>query len=155
MSLADLIAGHDQDALIASSSKGVVIRAGKDVAAGKVRLAARDETSATLDADQQTATLSAAKLSDARCSCPATGLCRHIIASVLYLRASGGTPPQLVVWSHQHIASHQDIAAFAGADWPRAVSLAAEGGSVTGQSGRTVSLAATGEVASFFCLLSH
>ncbi|QBF33426.1 SWIM zinc finger family protein [Thalassococcus sp. S3] len=124
MSLAALLASSDDDALAALTSKGVLIRAKKDVDAGKVTLSAQEKDSATFNVAGEVLTLNAKSLDTARCTCPATGICRHIVAAVIFLRDqaevttdAGPVPLDFTL---------QEIEKFAGKDWPAACGLAEE-----------------------------
>ncbi|WP_064681719.1 SWIM zinc finger family protein [Rhizobium bangladeshense] len=78
------------DALLeAASSKGLLRRARRDVEAGLVRLSGWEGGTALAEADGESVRLSAGPLSQASCSCPATGLCRHILAGILVIRDAG------------------------------------------------------------------
>lgn len=62
----------------------------------------------------------------ARCDCPATGMCRHMLMAVLHLRAGAGSAPERPS-AQAEIAglSLSEIESFAGADWPQALRIAA------------------------------
>ncbi|PDT33252.1 hypothetical protein CO671_25975 [Rhizobium sp. M10] len=79
--------------LEAASSKGLLRRARRDVEAGLVRLTGWDGGTALAEADGESVRLTPGPLAAAGCSCPATGLCRHILAGILFIRDAGeGTP---------------------------------------------------------------
>ncbi|MBB2755689.1 UNVERIFIED_ORG: hypothetical protein GGI57_006437 [Rhizobium aethiopicum] len=80
--------------LEAASSKGLLRRARRDVEAGLVRLAGWDGGTALAEADGESVRLAAGPLAAATsCSCPATGLCRHILAGILFIRDAGEATP--------------------------------------------------------------
>ena len=87
MSLNATLAAHDTAALEALASAGAVRRAVRDVEEGKVRVLSRDDGSAVVEAGGQRVEIGAEGPRAARCACPATGLCRHVLAAVLALRA--------------------------------------------------------------------
>lgn len=121
MSLAQLLASQDEAALIALSSKGLVKRAQKDVQAGAVTITSRDDRQAECNVLGETVNLVGKSMSDARCTCTALGICRHILSAVLTLRE--GTPeakdmPEAIVFD---IAT---VKAFAGNDWAQACAIA-------------------------------
>jgi len=154
--LADLVASQDDGALAAAASKGVVIRAGKDVAAGKVRIESQDLAEARLVVDGKTVTISAKGLEAARCSCPAAGSCRHIVAAVIALRASrtaedveASSPPLKESATEIAQLPFEALAAYAGADWPRALALAGEGTEEQAGASRVVAFPDTGETVTF------
>ncbi|MBY0243353.1 MAG: SWIM zinc finger domain-containing protein [Burkholderiaceae bacterium] len=79
----------DDDALAALASTGLLRRAAKDVEAGKVAWQSPpDSKQAMLFADGQLVTLSPGGPANARCDCPAPGICKHILAATLWLRAA-------------------------------------------------------------------
>jgi len=99
----------DDSALEALANAGLLRRAVKDVEAGKVAWpegagpgAAGD--GGTVVADGQQVRLTSAGPRQARCDCPAPGMCKHILAASLWLRAQpageageGAAPPVDVV----------------------------------------------------------
>lgn len=79
----------DDNALAALASTGLVRRAAKDVEADKVAWASPpDSKQATLRADGQLVTLNPGGPAKASCDCPAPGICKHILAAALWLRAA-------------------------------------------------------------------
>lgn len=81
------LAVFDDAALETLTSKGIVRRAAKDVEGGKVTVT-ETEVGIVAVADGETVELDAGGPRNARCSCPAAGICRHTIAVVLALRAA-------------------------------------------------------------------
>ncbi len=79
-------AGFGDDVLEAAASKGLVRRARRDVEAGLVAAPAWEDGTAVLSSDGETVRLPPGPLSGARCTCPAGGACRHILAAVMALR---------------------------------------------------------------------
>lgn len=79
----------DDDALTALASAGLLRRAAKDVEAGKVELREPPgPTFALLLSDGQNVRIGADGPAGARCDCPAPGMCKHILAAALWLRAA-------------------------------------------------------------------
>lgn len=115
------IAASSDEVLAAAASKGVLIRALKDVEAGRV-----SGTGDRLAVEDQTVTLGA-NLAASRCTCPAVGLCRHILAAVIFSRGGAAAPEP------EDLPSLAALQAFAGADWADAVELARQGGLAEGQ----------------------
>ncbi|WP_208354031.1 hypothetical protein [Pseudaestuariivita rosea] len=127
MSLDAMLAAHDDTALEALTSKGLVRRAGRDAEAGKATITSRDATAAVIEADGYTVEIDEGGAKAARCPCPATGVCRHIILAVMTLRESGGdtAPPDLPLAQDElSQLSQEAVQKFAGADWDKAVNLA-------------------------------
>lgn len=80
-------ANYDDEALAALASVGLLRRAVKDVEAGKVAWHA-DGAASVVEADGQHVQLVLPGPGAARCDCPAPGVCRHILAAALWLRAA-------------------------------------------------------------------
>lgn len=77
----------DDDALAALASIGLLRRAAKDVDAGKVMLKEPIGPSvALIEADGQQVRIGQSGPAQARCDCPAPGICKHILAAALWLR---------------------------------------------------------------------
>jgi hypothetical protein len=74
------------EVLEAASSKGLLRRARRDMEAGLVRLAGWDGGTAIAETDGETVRLPGGPITAASCTCPANGLCRHILASILFAR---------------------------------------------------------------------
>ena len=112
------IAACSDEVLAAAASKGLVLRAVKDLEAGRV---------SGLTVEGQTVTLGAS-LAACRCTCPAVGLCRHILAVVIHVRDGQAAPE-----APEILPTLEELQAFAGADWADAVALARQGGVAEGQ----------------------
>lgn len=120
-----VVAQHDAAVLAAKASRGAVVLAEKDLAAGRVM--------AGSDVGFQVAgfsvTLDPNRLELAVCSCPAVGLCRHIIAAVLFARQMTGEGADIPAETASPAPAEVgfDVAAvqsFAKSDWSRARDLA-------------------------------
>jgi len=85
---------YDDDTLVALANAGLLRRAAKDVEAGKVLWAKPGDNASTVEADGQSIELDARGPQHARCNCPAPGLCKHILAAVLWLRTVSVTPSE-------------------------------------------------------------
>ena len=76
-------------------------------------------------------------LSSATCSCPATGMCRHILLAVLALRADApsdaGTEDVEIISARDTLATmtEAELQKFAGADWDKAITQASISGDAT------------------------
>lgn len=80
---------YDDDALVALANAGLLRRAAKDVEAGKVEWLEQSADAGVIGADGQRVSLDAKGLPQARCDCPAPGMCKHILGAVLWLRGQG------------------------------------------------------------------
>ena len=82
--LAAIVQSMDDEALAQLANAGLLRRARKDAAAAPPRLVI-DGAQACVETGGQTVRL-AALPSDCRCDCPASGICRHVLAALLFLR---------------------------------------------------------------------
>lgn len=125
MTLAALLESHDDTALSALASVGLVRRAGRDLKAGKVEITFRDDRSARVVADTQEVSISGDGLAAATCSCPAIGVCRHILLALMALRETSPETGQTDVGPTQSARQElldldeRDLRSFAGADWDK------------------------------------
>lgn len=122
MSFAAMLASHDEGALAALASAGLVKRARRDLEAGRASIVSWEGEAATVEADGHTVTLGPAGVMPGACTCPATGVCRHLVLAILALRADGpaASPPPSAA---DAVAALPDEAlrSFAGADWAGAL----------------------------------
>ena len=88
-------ANYDDEALAALASIGLLRRAAKDVEAGKVAWHPEGGAAAgSVAADGQRVQLALPGPAAARCDCPAPGVCKHILAAALWLRAAPAAGPE-------------------------------------------------------------
>jgi len=88
-------ASYDDESLATLASVGLLRRAAKDVEAGKVAWHADGGALAGLvAADGQRVQLHLPGPTAARCDCPAPGVCRHVLAAALWLRAAPAAGPE-------------------------------------------------------------
>lgn len=86
-------ANYDDEALAALASIGLLRRAAKDVEAGKVAWHPEGGAAAgSVAADGQRVQLALPGPAAARCDCPAPGVCKHVLAAALWLRAAPASP---------------------------------------------------------------
>lgn len=85
MSWRDVYRSFDDDSLATLANAGLLRRAIKDVEAGKVGW--QDQAGGVLLADGQAVRLDGGGPQKGRCDCPAPGICKHIVAASLWLRA--------------------------------------------------------------------
>ena len=128
MTLARFLATHDEAALEALTSKGVLRRALRDVESGLAEVTERTATSASVSADDQKVFIDGRGISHCSCTCTAGGKCRHIVMAVLLLRGRPEDAPALVPSASAvqglRELDEADLRKFAGADWPLAATLA-------------------------------
>ncbi len=133
MSLTTFLQAMDEAALLAAGSKGLLVRAKKDIEAGRVS----ELEPGKVQVGDEIVILSDTSLDAAKCTCPATGICRHILASVLFLRSAGAQEQDEAPAQPIKPFALDVVEKFAGADWPRALAhldngaLEGEDGSVT------------------------
>lgn len=95
MSVRAALAVFDNDALVALANKGLLRRAQKLFEAGRFSDVVDAAQTINLVVDGQDVTLTADGPRKAVCACPASGICQHILAAVLYLRdPADGTAAQ-------------------------------------------------------------
>ncbi|MDR2011696.1 MAG: SWIM zinc finger domain-containing protein [Rhodanobacter sp.] len=78
--------GYDDATLTSLANAGLLRRAAKDIEAGKVEWAEQSAENGVITADGQRVQLDARGPQQARCDCPAPGICKHILGAVLWLR---------------------------------------------------------------------
>ena len=82
----------DDEALAIAASKGLVRRAQKDLQKGAVPQLQHSTESLVWNVDGFTVTLPATGFLEAHCTCPATNVCRHLLAAYLWGRSQLQTP---------------------------------------------------------------
>lgn len=123
---------YDDAALEALAPKGVVRRARRDLESGLASIQERDAKAATLSCDSETVRIDARGPKSAQCTCPATGICRHILLAVMALNAGTPVAPPSADEEVKPTAiaelaalTQAELQTFAGADWQAAIALAA------------------------------
>lgn len=127
------LAAFDDDALATLANVGLVRRAHRDVAEGKVRTVHTAGGKATIEADGQAVVLDAKGPRGASCACQSSAVCRHRLAAVILLRdaldAGHEAAPPAEEASPASIVLDLDLAALARwagkAGWRAALDLAA------------------------------
>lgn len=101
---------YDDTALEVLANAGLLRRAAKDVEAGKLRWLENDDQGGLIEADDQQVRLNAGGVEGARCTCPASSCCKHILAAVLWLREQAAAPAQQEEQSDEDAALHEALA---------------------------------------------
>ncbi|MBN0042386.1 hypothetical protein JN535_19740 [Cellulosimicrobium cellulans] len=83
---AAVYAGYDDAGLATLANAGLVRRARKDVAAGKVAVVEQRADGAVLSVGGARVELDARGPAGARCACPTPGACQHVVAACLWAR---------------------------------------------------------------------
>jgi hypothetical protein len=103
------VAAHlDDDALAALANKGLVRRARKDLETSPPTLVGPDGDRLHVRIEDCSVNL-AQMPADSKCTCPATGVCRHILAAFIFLRES--TPAPAPGHSHEPVPQPEPSAA--------------------------------------------
>ena len=116
---------YDDDTLIALSNAGLLRRAMKDVEAGNIAWAEQDDHGGVITVDGQRVQLDAGGPQQARCDCPAPGICKHILGATLWLRKLDGPESVPVEPPAGDMAVAQDTASSNVLDEIRALQPAA------------------------------
>ncbi len=89
---AAVYAGYDDAALATIASPGLVRRARKDVAAGRVEPVEARPDGVVVTVGGVRVELDARGPAGARCACPTPGTCQHVVAASLWARETGAAP---------------------------------------------------------------
>ena len=89
---AGVYTGYDDAALATLANAGLVRRARKDVAAGKVDVLEQRADGAVLSVGGTRVELDARGPAGARCACPTPGACQHVVAACLWARDAATEP---------------------------------------------------------------
>jgi len=84
---------YDDETLATLANPGLLRRAAKDVEAGKVAWARQGAEDGVVEADGQRVQLDARGPQQARCDCPAPGICKHVLGAALWLRTLASEAP--------------------------------------------------------------
>ncbi|MFD0928692.1 hypothetical protein ACFQ1T_02755 [Methylophilus glucosoxydans] len=84
--LIDMLTRFDDDAFIALSNKGLFRRARKDFEQHPGKIVEENDTHITLQVNEQIIKIDAKGPAFASCSCPASGICQHILSASLTLK---------------------------------------------------------------------
>lgn len=88
-------AAYDDDALAALANRGLVRRAHKDLERLRPLATEVDEHAVLVHVEDFLVTIPES-IHDARCSCPATSVCRHVLAALIELRDAGSLEDAVV-----------------------------------------------------------
>lgn len=99
---------YDDDTLTTLANPGLLRRAYKDVEAGKLRWLEEGAQGGLIEADGQRVKLDGHGPQKATCDCPAPGVCKHILAAVLWLREQPVADENAVADGSDEVASAPD-----------------------------------------------
>jgi hypothetical protein len=105
----------DDEALATLANKGLLRRAQKDLEAGKPSIVSVETDMVRLQVADATVAIPELP-AKSKCSCPATGICRHILSALLYLRddpglAAADAPTQGTLFQPDAVGSGADAPA--------------------------------------------
>jgi len=106
--LRELIKSFDEAALEALANKGLLRRARKDLEESVPQILSETETKLVVQLGEAEVTLPALGPKAATCSCPASGICRHILSAILYLQS-----PSLTETASEAVAKVAEISVLA------------------------------------------
>jgi hypothetical protein len=106
--LAEQLARYDEDAFAALANRGLLRRAQKDLEKQPAEIVEETADTLTVACGPQRIRFDARGPAHAQCSCPATGVCQHILAAALSLQKLAAPAPAVA----------QEAAAAAAADAP-------------------------------------
>src|SRR5258708_818479 len=90
--LADLVAGFDDASWEALANKGLLRRARKEIEKGlPIEIAGETANALEVTVPPFVVSIPASGPAKATCSCPAPGVCQHILAAGLYLQTQSHT----------------------------------------------------------------
>ena len=117
----DLLALTSDD-LASFSNRGLTRRAEQEASADKLSCTITEDPDGTVTVrwsdDVECRLPAGARLTDSRCSCPSTTLCRHILRSIFaYQRGHSSTPVQAVQQPDQSGVAPPTVAAIPAAEW--------------------------------------
>ena len=99
---------YDDETLATLANPGLLRRAYKDVEAGKLRWLEEGAQGGLIEADGQRVKLDGHGPQKATCDCPAPGVCKHILAAVLWLREQPVAGDNAVAGGSDEVASAPD-----------------------------------------------
>jgi hypothetical protein len=85
------LARYDDDAFAALANRGLLRRARKDLEKQAAEIVAESAQELTLSFGGQQVHFDARGAAHARCSCPASGVCQHILAAAISLQSRGAS----------------------------------------------------------------
>lgn len=88
---AAVYAGYDDAALTTLANAGLLRRARKELAAGKVELVEERADGAVLSVGGARVEIDARGPAAARCACPTSGVCQHVVAACLWAREAAAS----------------------------------------------------------------
>jgi hypothetical protein len=88
-----LLARFDEDGFVALANRGLLRRAQKDLEKLSVDIAEETSDALTVAFGEHRIRFDARGPSNAQCSCPASGVCQHILSAALGLQRLAATPP--------------------------------------------------------------
>jgi len=124
MNIETMVRSFDDDALVALANRGLLRRAQK--ATGDAKITSATDTSAEISVADQTVHIPVQGPLDATCTCPATGVCSHVLTAMLVLRNHETTVSMPIADASAQLAeiNAEVLQKFSGADYAKASVLA-------------------------------
>ena len=142
--LREAVALYDDDALSALANKGLLRRAVKDLESSSPTFLDEMDGVVRIDAGEAIVSL-ALPLQSSRCACPASGICRHILLALLWLKRAAPEPAASAApaaGEEIRALTAETIQRWAGKPILRkAMKLLAHGHTITWQEGATLDFA--------------
>lgn len=111
--LRSLVATLDDSALEALASKGLLRRARKDLERGiPIQIKGEDAGALHIKVDQFEVALPEAGPSKAKCSCPAAGVCQHVLTAVFFIQRQSSVGEKKTEASSTVLADEQQLLSF-------------------------------------------
>lgn len=110
--LVAMLARWDDDAWAALANRGLLRRARKDLDALAVALVSRDPV--VVSVGEHEVAFGGSTLADARCSCPATTICQHLLTAGLWLAAGAAAAPPTELHDELMALDVAALAAYSG-----------------------------------------
>lgn len=103
----EAVVRYDEDALSALANRGLLRRAAKDLEGAQITCVEETADSFRIDTGEAVVTL-LLPLQASRCTCPANGICRHILLAVLWLQQEAPTADMPVIDAGEELCTLTD-----------------------------------------------
>ena len=132
MTIESMILSHDESALEALTSKGLLRRAKRVLGENQGQIETVDKDKAVVNVEGCRVELYAKGPASSSCTCKAHGVCRHMLHAILLLRNQGSAvaEPGIEAEASNSVTeicslADEEVIKFSGTDWAKAAELAA------------------------------